>query len=231
MFKNVPSALFLLSLILLVPGCLQQPTHVSHQMLANKDKIPSGFSKQKSFIIAGGEYQINGNKQKDGLQNQELEKKLRLALEKQGYIIKSREEADASVSYAIAYKYGISSRKQTAYEPKYATGSIWTSKDNAVLNTTTYVPVERTYFTKRLELFVVDLPEYLETRKVSAPIWQSEAWIVDESDDIRKNLDFLIVQSTGMFGKDSAGTMSADMYDDNKSVVWLRAAYSNGVGK
>ncbi|CAN5143438.1 hypothetical protein BH09DEP1_BH09DEP1_3250 [soil metagenome] len=231
MSRIVISTLLMLSVILLIPGCLQQPTRVSHQMLANKDKIPSGFSKKKSFIIAGGEYQISGSKQKDGLQNRELEKKLRLALEKEGYIIKLREVADTSIDYAIAYKYRISSKKQTAYEPRCVSGSIWTSKDNAFLNTTTYVPVERTYFTKMLELFVVELPEYLKTRKLSAPIWQSEAWTVDESDDLRKNLDFLIVQSTGMFGKDSAGTINTDMYDDNKSVVSLRSAYANPIEK
>lgn len=226
MFKHLSSALFLVSILVLVPGCLQQPTRVSHQMLANRDKIPTGFSKDKSFIIAGGKYTINGIKQKDGLSNRELEKKVTLALSNNGYHLKSREAADTSTDYAIVYQYGISSKKKTVYEPKPVTGSVWTWNDSALLNTTTYVPVERTYFTKTLELSVVELPEYLKTGKISDPIWQSEAWIVDESDDMRKNLDFLIVQSISMFGKDSAGTIITDLYDDNKAVVKLRSSYN-----
>lgn len=217
----------LLSLILLLPGCLQQPTRVSHQMLADKSKIPSGFSKNKSFLIIGGEYQINGIKQNNKLQDKELEKKLTLALEQQGYTIQPLQDENYDIDYAIAYKYGISGRKKTAYEPKVVTGSVWSSKNNALINATTYVPVERTYFTKTLELFVVELSEYLATRKIPTPIWQSEAWIIDESDDLRKNLDFLIVQSTSMFGKDSRGTIETDLYDTNKAVAGLRASYLN----
>lgn len=227
MLRKISSVVVLLSVILLLPGCWKQPTRVNHQMIANRDKIPTGFCQKKTFLIIGGEYYINGNKQKDGLQNQELEKKLKIALENQGYTIKPLEEENNKADYAIVYKYGIKGINKTAYEPKVVTGSVWSYKNNAFIDTTTYVPVERTYFTKTLELFVVELPEYMATRKIPAPIWQSDAWIVDESDDMRTNLDFLIVQSTSMFGKNTAGTISTDMYDTNKSVVWLRTAYMN----
>lgn len=227
MLQKAFSVLIPLSAILLLPGCWKQPTHVSHQMIANRDKIPTGFSQNKSFLIIGGEYHVDGNKQKDGLQNRELEKKVKIALEKQGYTLTPLKEENNIADYAIVYKYGISSAKKTAYEPRVVTGSVWSWKNNAFIDTTTYVPVERTYFTKILELFVVELTEYMATRKIPAPIWQSQAWIVDESADMRTNLDFLIVQSTSMFGKDTAGIKSTNMYDNNKSIVWLRSAYMN----
>lgn len=60
MLRKISSVVVLLSVILLLPGCWKQPTRVSHQMIANRDKIPTGFCQKKTFLIIGGEYYING---------------------------------------------------------------------------------------------------------------------------------------------------------------------------
>lgn len=215
-----------LSLLALLPGCLQQPIRVTQQTIANRSKIPGGFSKGKKFTIIGGEYYIDANKQKNGLHSLELERKLEIALSHKSFEIVPKENFE-SAEYAIAYKYGISGTAKTSYEPQLSIASIWSSKDHAHINSTTYVPVTRTYYTKSLELFVVELTEYVKGGKISAPIWQSETWIVDESSDLRTNLDFLIIETASKFGKDTAGTTNTDIYNNNKAVAGLRAQYIN----
>lgn len=215
----------LLSFLAFLPGCLQQPIRVSQQTIANRTKIPAGFSQNKSFTVIGGEYYIDGTKQKNSLQSLELEKKLEIALSHATFEIVPKEKFE-SAEYAIIYKYGINSTTKTAYEPQLATASIWSSKDHAHVNSTTYVPVTRTYYTKSLELFVVELPEYIKSGKIPAPIWQSETWIVDESNDLRTNLDLLIVEAVRKFGKDTAGTINSDIYKNNKTVNDLRERYN-----
>lgn len=231
MAKFLISGFLFLSILVLIPGCGKQPIRVSQQIFANKDKLPHGFSKNKKFVIAGGKYLINNTEQVNSLFSVELEKKLNLALSNEGYFLTPLAEATDETDYIIAYKYGIRARKEVAYEPQPVYGSLLASSTSAIYNTVTYVPVERTYYTKFLEIIVGDLKQYIATGKVTTPIWQAEAWIVDECNDLRTNLDFIIIQLTKMFGQDSAGTINSDLFDDNKSVGWLRSVYANPMEK
>jgi hypothetical protein len=233
-------SLFLLSLLLL-PACMRREIRVATNSYADATFIPNGFVKGKSFAVSGGSY-VDGIEQKNEMQTKELTKKVSLVLDSEGYSVKQNlNQAD----YCIIFNYGSKSETKILNMPIYIPGQTTTStgtvsgvrgyygqyqQESATSGTYIYMPEEYTFYTKFLCFSVYDAKQCQSSRggeKMPPQIWYGQVWNVNEQSDLRSYLDFLLIQLFKSFGKDSQGTITSSIYEDDESVAWLRHSYFN----
>lgn len=237
--KNMAIALIMGSILTVLPGCIRQPIRISSTSYADTTKISNGFSKDKSFAVASIP-SADGAGQQNELQSKELEQKIAIAMNHNGYHI----ENSASANYYLLFDYGIKAETKTLNVAKYIPGQTVTSTGSlsgtygyygqynqlsTSSGTYVYMPEDHTFFTKFLNFYVYDANECKTSSKNKTPpqIWQGTAWNIDEYGDLRAYLDFLIVHLVRIFGKNSVGTITNDMYGDDQSVALLRHTYLN----
>lgn len=238
--KNKPlksSALMLvIGMLMFLPGCFKKKIKVLSTGYADTSVIPNGFRYNKSFAVAPCD---TDGTQKNELQTKEVEKKVCVALEDQGYTISPLDTAD----YCLLFNYGCESDTQTQQVLKYIPGTTYTTSGN--VNTTygywggynetttssgsyAFVPETYTFYTKSLSFFVYDAKQCLKikTNKMPPQIWNGSAWNVDQNPNLRTCLDFLIIRLTDLLGQNTLKPSTTNMYIDDPDVEWLRENYA-----
>lgn len=237
MNKFIALPLISLSVLLLVPGCIQENISIHSNAYADRDVIPHGFQKGSSMVIAQGAC-LNEERVGAELQTKELKKKLQILLQANGFNVINSEVQTNESDYFVVFTYGSEHETKTLQVAKYVSGlsEFTTGLSNLLGNytqtkTTTgsyvYVPEEHTYFTKSLTCYVFtanNLENFKQNGKAEY-IWKGQTYIVNENSDLRPYLDFLLIQMMNIFGKNTMATITTNMKKDNKSVAWVRNMY------
>lgn len=235
--KFIALPLISLSILLFVPGCMQENVRINSNAYADRDVIPHGFPKGTSMVIAQGGC-LNEERVGAELQTKELKKKLQILLQANGFNVINPEAQINESAYFIVFTYGSEHETKTLQVAKYVNGpsEFTTGISNLLGNysqqkTTTgsyvYVPEEHTYFTKSLTCYVFsanNLENFKQNGKAEY-IWKGQTYIVNENSDLRPYLDFLLIQLMNIFGKNTMATITTSMKKDNKSVACLRNTY------
>lgn len=170
------------------------------------------------------------------LLDREVAAKLALALSGLGQVLVPPDRAD----YIMFYSYGLGRPEvRTEMVPvTYGGGEEWVTAvapDGRRIGRmvpmddwTTYDSVTVTYHPKRLllKLFrAVDAPAFQTAGKndpAPAPVWSVEAVIRTYSDDIREDIDYLIVAALEKYGRDTGRQVRVDLGFRDERVRKLR---------
>ncbi|MCX5922088.1 MAG: DUF4136 domain-containing protein [Candidatus Dependentiae bacterium] len=224
----------LVSLIILLPGCAKN-IRMSTTAYADKQAIPSGFARNKSFSVEGS-LRVNDSKRENELQTKEVAQKLSIALQDKGYSIEQPENADYNIVFNYGYDKETVTNNVLTYIPQESSKTFEYTQEcdgDAQYNEKTHssgiwahVPVESTYYRKFLNLYV---HEARPNRKNKQPkVWECKIRNCDEDFDIRSYTDFFIVESMKWFGSNTQGTYSTSMSSKDKVVTALRTQYNDG---
>jgi len=226
--------LFFLLALSLLTGCARK-INIKTTAYTDPRRLSHGFEKKKSFCLAGVSCADGISQNNDELQTKELEKKISIMLEDKGYLIDQNKLAD----YFLVFNYGCDAETIRYNSLKYLPGPVY--KTDATLvdtfgyhghynQTTTssgtyvYVPEQSIYYTKRLSILIYDKAGAEKCAKnpqaPSPHVWSGSSRGVDEYDDLRTYLDYLLVSMFNLFG--GSGERTDIMYEGNDGVKNLR---------
>lgn len=218
----------LLVIVFLLSGC------ATYELKTN------GFfdaAKGITSISSGSSFAVILNKDTENIIfDKEIKRKIEKLLVKNGYLVKTESEAQ----YYLIFNYCIDDGKTTTgsfpvYNPgqtTYSQGNIYGSKGGyATYSTTsqssgytTYIPISRTYFTRRLQIKVIESNKY-KTSYDKEPIWIGDTFSSGKNSDLRQVIDYLLIANFKYFGKNTGKAMADEIIEDNKEVLGLRKTY------
>lgn len=227
--------MFFIGLLIILPGCAKRTIRVESTALADTTAIPRGFDVESTFVIVPPE--------PNNLQTKEITKKISLLLENKGHQVNQSQEAD----YYLCFEYGNKNETKVLNVPKYIPGPTTTSI-GAITNdyqtveqyntltqtsgTTVYVQEQHTFYNKFINWSVYDTKEALDKKpNDTMAIWHGTATNNDENPDMRWTLDYLLVELSKLFGKNTIGYVSKDINYDYANVKQLRVAYLGSTPK
>ncbi|MDR3549931.1 MAG: DUF4136 domain-containing protein [Candidatus Babeliales bacterium] len=228
--RNLMIIAFTIPAMILLSGCARR-INIKTTAYADSKVIPYGFGTNKTFYLEGESYADGVKQNNNALETKELKNKISTMLENKGHSVTESNRAD----YLLFFNHGCDQQTVTYDVLRYMPGPTLTSNSTVTgtaggryfnsqyQNTTTtpgtfyWAPEQRTYFTKGLGIFIYD-------KKGSEEIWKAYSVGVDEYNDLRTFLDFLLIPIFNLFGK--SGEINNTMFEDNESVDLLRKQMS-----
>lgn len=222
-----PLLIILLIPLLLLTSCTKQ---ISINTYADKSSIPYGFPHHASFYIF--------TKPEDrSFLARETTHKITHILQDKGY----RSSNKHTANYYLFFTYDMQSEKHTIQVPMKVTEQIITKESNVpkdinaqspnahvneqvVSSQLIYVPEERTIFNKTLLIQIFDADDYRQNPQAN-PLWESEAYLFDETNDLRDSLDYLLITALKYFGKNTKKLLSLSINNNDKHVKKLRKSF------
>ncbi len=214
----------LLALAMLCTSC--SAYRVSTNTFVDIGELPRGFPIGASFAIIS-------KKEDHFLFSKEVESKIAKILLGKGFIIAEKGRAD----YFLAFDFDSQAFTETVHvlrylpeETKSTKGNIRGKEDikyqeevkssgNAV-----YIPVERTFFTKNLNIFVYDAKLYGKAERENE-IWRGSCSSTGSDKDLRQVLDFLIISVFEYFGKSTHKNIDSKLSKNYEAVQKLRECF------
>lgn len=209
--------------LLLLTSCKKQ---INVNTYADKNSIPHGFPHGASFYIF--------TKPDDrSFLARETTNKLAYIIHDKGYRIGNKHTAN----YYLFFTLDMQTEKRIIQVPMKVTEQIVTKKSNVPqeedlahqmqLNKETissqlvYVPEEKIFFNKSMVLQIFDAEEYRKSPQAE-PLWQGEASTLDENNDLRDSIDYLLITAFSYMGKNTKKSLTVSINNNDKHVKKLR---------
>lgn len=197
MMKRPKALLF--SLLLFLGSCTQY--YVTTNAFADPEVIPGGFESGASFAIVS-------THQNDKLFSKEVSHKIGKLLTSQGYVVRDSLDAD----YILSFDFGMESFTETVQVKKTIPGEKVKKHGNVKVHgdkhsnksyeeetesstQVIYVPEERTYYSKKLSIFVCP-----RDAAQKDDVWNVTTSCSGSNNDLREIVDYLLVSSFRHFG-------------------------------
>jgi hypothetical protein len=218
-----------IALLFLLPGCFKRKLTLRTKAQADSKELPVGFSRGTSFAI-GSPRLTDEEKQQSELLTKEIERKLSHALISNGYQIKPLAQAD----YALSFSYGAERSEYTVQTLKSLPDRVVVTngRTSAVISGGyTYVPETCVNYSKYLTVTAYYAPEMQQhhagANSMPHSIWHATISCDDGYENLRTDIDFLIVEMMRYFGSDLQDPRVATLKADNNVVEEFRSSYHN----
>jgi hypothetical protein len=192
----------LIGLILFVSGCATT-YRVRTNSFVDKTDPSSQIRPGSTFTV------LTNPSAPNPIFEDEMKRKIEASLADQGYKIGPEDQAD----YLLTFQYDISAHSETDSYPDYRTGPaiaqrVFVSGGNRSytvispgLSYTTYSVRTRTVYTAKL--FVKVLDGHAQSGQKEKTVWVGESMNESTNPDLRDSIDYLLVGTFRVFGKDT----------------------------
>lgn len=169
--------------------------NISIDSYKDKEIIPHGFSKESSFAVIPSE---------NSMLAKEIAGKIETLLKERGYVVTNKENCQ----YQLNFDFGIESKTETVTVAKTIPGPTKTKRgqmrdkegkkstsfeeETETSATVVYVPEERTFFNKKINVHVYD--------KNNKEVWSAEAFNSGYNGNLRSMVNYLLVPLFNNFG-------------------------------